>query len=173
SESGDHPSHLSAIRQGAALDLLRYAGATLERAARGVSEDRLVLWQSDEIVAGTNDLSSVALASDLIALALRTIGDLSEARIAAAAEARASGSAANENATGLEARAAASVAENRERARPSALAPQAVWRLMAMAGVTALVVAIEFLEAARAAEARPEEMPTSLAAVLQSVRAVV
>src|SRR6185503_6960596 len=165
SESGDHPSHLSAIRQGAALDLLRYAGATLERAARGVSEDRLVLWQSDEIVAGTNDLSSVALASDLIALALRTIGDLSEARIAAAAEARASGSAANENATGLEARAAAFVAENRERARP------AVWRLMAMEGVTALVVAIESLAAARAAEARPEEMPTSLAAVLQSVRA--
>ena len=57
------PSELTPVRLGAALDLLRYAGATLERAARGVSEDRLVLWQSDEIVAGMGDLSSVALAS--------------------------------------------------------------------------------------------------------------
>jgi histidine ammonia-lyase len=170
SEAEDHPSQLSPIRLGAALDLLRYAGATLERGARGVSEDRLVLWQSDDIVAGTSDLSSVALASDLIALALRTIGDLSEALIAAAASARASGSAANENATGLEARAAAFVAENRERARPSALAPQAVWRLMPMAGVTALIVAIEFLEATRVAEARTEGMSAGLNAVLQTVR---
>ena len=118
-------------------------------------------------------VSSVALASDLIALALRTIGDLSEARIAAAATGRASGPAANENATGLEARAAAFVAENRERARPSALAPQAVWRLMPMAGVTALVVAIEVLGATRAAEGRAEGLPSGLDAVLRSVRDVI
>ena len=35
---------------GACLDLLRQAAATLERAANAVTEDELVLWQSEEII---------------------------------------------------------------------------------------------------------------------------
>ena len=162
---------LCPIKFGACLDLLRYAGTTLERATRGVSEQHLVLWQSEEIVAGTDDRSSVALAGDLIALALRTIGDLSQGRMAAIPERpEAAASAANENASGLEARAAAFVAENRERARPTALDPNGVWRLLPMAGTTALVVAIEFLEAGRRPESETAALPPGLAAVLQSVR---
>jgi hypothetical protein len=42
-----------------------------------------------------------------------------------------------------------------------------------MAGVTALVVAIEVLEATRAAEARTEGMPANLDSVLRSVRDVI
>ena len=41
----DHPPLLWPIRLGACLDLLRHAGALLERAANSVTEDRLVLWQ--------------------------------------------------------------------------------------------------------------------------------
>ena len=41
---------------GACLDLLRQAGATLERAANAVTEDELVLWQSEEIVEGIGRL---------------------------------------------------------------------------------------------------------------------
>jgi histidine ammonia-lyase len=73
---------LSAVpRIGAAFDLLRQAGAILERAANGVSEDALVIWQSEETVAGIEDSTALALAADLIAMAVGTLG-LSVARLA-------------------------------------------------------------------------------------------
>jgi histidine ammonia-lyase len=138
-----------------------------------VSEERLVIWQSEELVEGLSDLSSVALAGDLIALALQTIGDLAEARIATIPpRAPPAEQAANENASGLAARAAAFAAENRERARSTTLDPAGVWRLLPMAGTTALVIAIEFLEATRAAERITISLPPGLEAVRQSVRNV-
>ncbi len=169
----EHAGRSLPLKMGACLDLLRQAGATLERAANGVTEDRLVLWQSEEIVAGVADLSSVALSADLIALALRTIGDLAETRIAATAgQVEASGPGDNEGTSGLKARAAVFVAENRERARPTALDPSGVWRLLPMAGTTALVIAIEFLEATRGAETSPNDIAAGLDSVRRSVREV-
>ncbi len=161
------------IRLGACLDLLHCAGGMLECAANSVSEDRVVLWQSEEIVNGVGDLSSVALAGDLIALALQTVGDLAEARMASIAAPRLPKEpAANENATGLQARATAFVAENRDRARPSGFQPEGVWRLLPMAGTTALIVAIEVLEAVHTAEGFLGSVPPGLDAVLLRVREV-
>ncbi len=71
------------FRAGAALDLLRQAGALLERAANGISEDRLVLWQSEEMIAGVEDTTSLALAADLMAMSLATLGAVLSTRIGA------------------------------------------------------------------------------------------
>jgi histidine ammonia-lyase len=152
---------------GACLDLLRQAATTLARAANGVSEDQLVLWQTEEIVDAVADLSSVALAADQIALALRIVGDLSETRIrmlSTPAEDKAHAWTA-----GIEGKAAGFVAENRERAQPTALDPHGVWRLLPMAGTTALVIAIEFLGAAHAAERSATKIPGGLDAVRRTV----
>jgi histidine ammonia-lyase len=139
----------------------------LERAANSVSEEQLVLWQSGEIVSGSGNLSSVALATHLIALSLQTIGDLSQQRFAPS---NATGHA-NENASSLQARAAAFVAENRERAGSISFDPGGVWRLMPMAGTATLVIAIEILETIRAA-LPPQSLPHPVGAVVASVRKV-
>jgi len=155
---------------GACLDLLRQAATTLERAANAVTEDELVLWQSEEIIEGAADLSAVALSADLIALALRIVGDLSEARIEALSSLAQPGDGESSKLAGLEAKAATFMAEIRERAHPAALDPTAVWRLAPMIGKTALVVAIEFLGATQAEEATPDERHTALDTVRRSVR---
>jgi histidine ammonia-lyase len=161
-------ANISAI--GACLDLLRQAGITLERAANGVSEDELVLWQSEEIVEGRADLSSVAVAADQIALALRIIGDMSEARSQSLAR---HGQAEPEaTSAGIEAKASAFAAENRDRSRSTAPDPTGIWRLLPMAGTTALVIAVEFIEAVRIAEAAQSALPPGLEAVRQTVREV-
>ena len=148
-------------RMGACLDLLRQAGVTLERQANAVTERRLVLWQTEEIADAVEETSAVALASDLIAMAIREIGGMSEERIRATAE-RPNGSSADAGAgsTGPLAMAAGFVAENRDRAGRAGLAGEAqdegnsagdgVRRLLPMAGTAALVVAIEVLAAASA-----------------------
>jgi histidine ammonia-lyase len=151
---------------GACLDLLRQAATTLERAANAVTEDELVLWQSEEIIEGAADRSAVALSADLIALALRIVGDLSEARIRLLTRNSQDGLEGNGASVGFEAKAATFMAEIRERAHPAALDPDAVWRLAPMIGKTALVVAIEFLSATQVTA----ETPTALDAVRKSVR---
>jgi histidine ammonia-lyase len=131
---------------GACLDILRQAAATLERASNAVTENELVLWQSEEIIAGATDLSAVALSADLIALALRVVGDLSEARTNVRDALGQSDSGESQSkAAGLEAKASTFMAEIRDRAHPAALDPSAVWRLAPMIGKTALVIAIEIL----------------------------
>jgi histidine ammonia-lyase len=78
-----------AAEMGACLDLLRQAAATLERAANAAaSAGQLVFWQTDELVDGLDDLSSLTFAADQVALALREIGALAERRIGALAEAK-------------------------------------------------------------------------------------
>ena len=140
---------------GACLDLLRQAGETLQRETNAVTEQRLVIWQTEEIVDSVADVSSVALAADLIAIALREIGALSERRILAL-NGRAGRSKAGENgaATAPSNMAAAFVAENRERAcavrvkgDDATANRDGVRRLLPMAGTAALVIAIEILAA--------------------------
>ncbi len=68
---------------GAALDLLRFAGRTLEIEANGVSDNPLVLTSDGQIVSGGNfHAEPVGFAADQIALALSEIGAIAQRRIA-------------------------------------------------------------------------------------------
>jgi histidine ammonia-lyase len=138
-------SHAAIFRTGAALDLLRQAAVLLERAANGVSEDRLVLWQSEAMVPGAMDTTSLALAADLMAMSLGTTAALAAERIEAASKEDASESAAAK---------AISLAEQiRERGGAPAPDPSAIPRLGALVEATSEIVAIEFLGVARSGAA--------------------
>jgi histidine ammonia-lyase len=68
---------------GAAMDLLHYAGRTLEIEANAVTDNPLVLTDKGLIVSGGNfHAEPVAFAADQIALALSEIGAISQRRIA-------------------------------------------------------------------------------------------
>ncbi|MEM5494961.1 histidine ammonia-lyase [Hoeflea sp. AS16] len=68
---------------GAALDLLRFAGQTLEIEANAVSDNPLVLVAEGKIVSGGNfHAEPVAFAADQIALAIAEIGAISQRRVA-------------------------------------------------------------------------------------------
>lgn len=68
---------------GAAIDLLRSAGSTLEIEANAVTDNPLVLVDSGEIVSGGNfHAEPVAFAADQIAIALAEIGAIAQRRIA-------------------------------------------------------------------------------------------
>ena len=152
-----------ASQMGACLDLLRQAGDTLQRAGNGASEDRLVLWQSEEVVAGLEDASASGLAADLIALALREISGLAEGCIPIAFN----GADSDHPGKGPAAMVAGFLAEIRERARPAGLdlnikangassGTPSIARLLPVAGTTSLVIAVAFLAAARACEQKEQ-----------------
>ena len=186
--SGSNPVEISGaarifVQMGACLDLLRQAGTTLESAANAVCEDRLVLWQSGEIVAGLEDTSPVTFAADQIALALRELSKLAERRIAPLAAAASKTEPVHRaSETALRSMAASFTAENNERAYPTGFdgdgnaegpAPlvRGVRRLLPMAGNAALVVAIECLSAARAEERdAPEDPADELAGARRLLR---
>lgn len=68
---------------GAALDLLRFAGRTLEVEANAVSDNPLVLVAEGKIVSGGNfHAEPVAFAADQIALAVAEIGAIAQRRVA-------------------------------------------------------------------------------------------
>jgi histidine ammonia-lyase len=68
---------------GAALDLLRHAGQTLEIEANAVSDNPLVLVAEGKIVSGGNfHAEPVAFAADQIALAIAEIGAIAQRRVA-------------------------------------------------------------------------------------------
>ena len=68
---------------GAAVDLLHFAGQTLEIEANAVTDNPLVLVEEGRIVSGGNfHAEPVAFAADQIALALAEIGSISQRRIA-------------------------------------------------------------------------------------------
>ena len=68
---------------GAALDLLHFAGQTLEIEANAVTDNPLVLVEEGRIVSGGNfHAEPVAFAADQIALALAEIGSISQRRVA-------------------------------------------------------------------------------------------
>ena len=65
------------------MDLLHFAGRTLEVEANAVTDNPLVLTEKDLIVSGGNfHAEPVAFAADLIALALSEIGAISQRRVA-------------------------------------------------------------------------------------------
>ncbi|OCW56498.1 histidine ammonia-lyase [Hoeflea olei] len=68
---------------GAAVDLLRYAGRTLEIEANAVTDNPLVLMEADRIVSGGNfHAEPVGFAADQIALAVAEIGAIAQRRVA-------------------------------------------------------------------------------------------
>jgi histidine ammonia-lyase len=68
---------------GAALDLLRFAGRTLEIEANAVSDNPLVLVEEHQIVSGGNfHAEPVAFAADQIALAIAEVGAIAQRRVA-------------------------------------------------------------------------------------------
>ena len=68
---------------GAALDLLRFAGRTLEIESNAVSDNPLVLVDEGKIVSGGNfHAEPVAFAADQIALAIAEIGSIAQRRVA-------------------------------------------------------------------------------------------
>jgi histidine ammonia-lyase len=68
---------------GAALDLLRFAGRTLEIEANAVSDNPLVLVDEGKIVSGGNfHAEPVAFAADQIALAIAEVGAIAQRRVA-------------------------------------------------------------------------------------------
>ena len=68
---------------GAALDLLRFAGQTLETEANAVTDNPLVMTSDGAILSGGNfHAEPVAFAADQIALALAEIGAIAQRRVA-------------------------------------------------------------------------------------------
>ncbi|MGI9493854.1 MAG: histidine ammonia-lyase [Geminicoccaceae bacterium] len=68
---------------GAAMDLLHFAGRTLEIEANAVTDNPLVLVEKNRIVSGGNfHAEPVAFAADQIALALSEIGAIAQRRVA-------------------------------------------------------------------------------------------
>jgi len=68
---------------GAAIDLLRFAGRTLEVEANAVTDNPLVIAESGEILSGGNfHAEPVAFAADQIALAVAEIGAIAQRRVA-------------------------------------------------------------------------------------------
>ncbi|MFZ2099084.1 MAG: aromatic amino acid lyase, partial [Oricola sp.] len=68
---------------GAAVDLLRFAGRTLEIEANAVTDNPLVLMDADRIVSGGNfHAEPVGFAADQTALAIAEIGAIAQRRVA-------------------------------------------------------------------------------------------
>jgi histidine ammonia-lyase len=185
---------------GACLDLLTTAGATLEREARGVSDNPLVFapgaaGEAGAILSGGNfHAEPVAFAADQIALALAETGSLAERRIALLTDPALSGLPAfltrepglNSGFMLAQITAAALASENQHLAHPVAIdsrptsanqedhvsmATYAGRRLLEMTDNAAQIVAIELLAAAQGIELRrPLRSSPPLEAALAKVR---
>ena len=145
---------------GAALDILRQAGATLEIEANGVSDNPLIFPDTNEALSGGNfHAEPVAFAADMIALAICEIGSISERRTAMLVD-----PALNSGFMIPQVTAAALVSENKQCAYPASvdsiptsanqedhvsMAAHGARRLHAMAANAIAVIAIEWLAAAQ------------------------
>ncbi len=158
---------------GAALDILRQAGATLEIEANGVSDNPLIFPDTNEALSGGNfHAEPVAFAADMIALAICEIGSISERRTAMLVDPALSGLPAfltpkpglNSGFMIPQVTAAALVSENKQCAYPASvdsiptsanqedhvsMAAHGARRLHAMAANAIAVIAIEWLAAAQ------------------------
>jgi histidine ammonia-lyase len=178
---------------GAALDVLRQAGTTLEDEANGVSDNPLIFPETDEALSGGNfHAEPVAFAADMIALALCEIGSLAERRIAMLVDPALSGLPAfltpkpglNSGFMIPQVTAAALVSENKQRAYPASvdsiptsanqedhvsMAAHGARRLMGMAENLTAVLGIEYLVAAQGCDFHA---PLTSSEVLERARAL-
>ncbi len=178
---------------GAALDVLRQAGRTLEIEANGVSDNPLIFPDTGEALSGGNfHAEPVAFAADMIALALCEIGSIAERRIAMLVDPALSGLPAfltprpglNSGFMIAQVTAAALVSENKGRAHPASvdsiptsanqedhvsMAAHGARRLGPMADNASALVAIELLAAAQGCDFHA---PLLSSAPLEAVRAM-
>jgi len=183
---------------GAALDILRGAAITLAAEANGVTDNPLIIPDTDEALSGGNfHAEPVAFAADIIALAVCEIGSLAERRVAMLVDPALSGLPAFLTAhPGLnsgfmipQVTAAALVAENKQRAHPASIdsiptsanqedhvsmAAHGARRLMPMIDNAQAIVAIELLAGAQGCDFhRPLASSRPLEAARAALRAVV
>ncbi|WP_397448441.1 histidine ammonia-lyase [Pseudomonas sp. NA-150] len=158
---------------GACLDHMRFAANVFLREANAVSDNPLVFSADGDVLSGGNfHAEPVAMASDVLALAISEIGALSERRIAQLVDPALSGLPAflvlegglNSGFMIAQVTAAALASENKTLAHPASvdslptsanqedhvsMATFAARRLLDMAGNSSAVVAIEVLAAAQ------------------------
>jgi histidine ammonia-lyase len=178
---------------GAALDIMRQAGATLVTEANGVSDNPLVMLDTSEVLSGGNfHAEPVAFAADMLALAICEIGSLAERRIAMLTDPALSGLPAfltpkpglNSGFMIAQVTAAALVSENKQRAYPASvdsiptsanqedhvsMAAHGARRLIGMAQSAAHVTGIELLAAAQGCDFH---VPLASSPVLERARAL-
>jgi histidine ammonia-lyase len=179
---------------GACLDLIMHAASVLEREANAVTDNPLVF--EDAVISGGNfHAMPVALAADQLALAIATLGNISERRIALLVDPATSGlpaflapdSGLHSGFMIAQVTAAALTAENRALATPRSIetlptsanqedhvsmATGAALRLAPMLDNLAGIFAIEALAAAQAIEFhRPLRSSDVLERALQIIRA--
>jgi histidine ammonia-lyase len=179
---------------GACLDLIRNVAATLVIEANAVTDNPLVFADCGEVLSGGNFHGEpVALAADVLALAIAEIGSLSERRIALLIDATLSGlppflvpePGINSGFMMAHVTAAALASENKSLAHPASvdslptsanqedhvsMSTFAARRLGEMAANTRTIVAIELLAAAQGIDFHA---PLKTSAKLQSVHAAV
>ncbi len=181
---------------GAALDVLGSAAAMLEREANAVSDNPLVFCDSGEVLSGGNFHGEpVAMAADMIAIALAEVGALSERRIALLTDSRMSALPSflvaepglNSGFMNAQVVAAALASENKGLAHPASvdslptsanqedhvsMATHAARRLADIAWNCGHIVAIELLAAAQGIDLRrPLQTSPRLGEILSAVRA--
>jgi histidine ammonia-lyase len=163
---------------GACLDHLAFAATILEREMNGVSDNPIVFADAGELLSGGNfHAEPVAMAADVIAIALAEIGALSERRIALLTDANFSAlppflvreGGVNSGFMVAQVVAAALASENKSLAHPASvdslptsanqedhvsMATFAARRLLEMADNVAGIAAIELLAAAQGIEFR-------------------
>ncbi|MEX0815262.1 MAG: histidine ammonia-lyase [Dongiaceae bacterium] len=181
---------------GACLDGLRFAAGVIGREANAVSDNPLVFADTGEILSGGNfHAEPVAMAADVVAIALAEIGALSERRTALLTDAHMSGLPAflikepglNSGFMIAQVVAAALASENKSLAHPASIdslptsanqedhvsmATYAARRLLEMTDNAAGIVAIELLAAAQGIDLRrPLETSPVLEKVMAHIRA--
>ena len=163
---------------GAALDHIRFAAGVLEREANAVSDNPLVFPDTGEILSGGNfHAEPVAMAADVLAIAIAEIGALSERRIALLMDTHLSGlppflvrdGGLNSGFMIAQVTAAALASENKQMAHPASvdslptsanqedhvsMATHAARRLTDMADNLAGIVAVELLAAGQGVDLR-------------------
>jgi histidine ammonia-lyase len=180
---------------GACLDHLRFAAGVFLREANAVSDNPLVFSAEGDVLSGGNfHAEPVAMAADVLALAISEIGALSERRIAQLVDPALSGLPAflvqegglNSGFMIAQVTAAALASENKTLAHPASIdslptsanqedhvsmATFAARRLLDMAGNSSAVVAIELLSAAQGVDLHaPLKTSPKLSEVLAMVR---
>ncbi|EMV9186213.1 aromatic amino acid lyase, partial [Escherichia coli] len=179
---------------GACLDHLRFAAGVFLREANAVSDNPLVFSADGDVLSGGNfHAEPVAMASDVLALAISEIGALSERRIAQLVDPAMSGLPAflvkegglNSGFMIAQVTSAALASENKTLAHPASvdslptsanqedhvsMATFAARRLLDMAGNSAGVVAIELLAAAQGVDFHA---PLQSSPQLQEVRTLI
>jgi len=177
---------------GAALGMLRQAGETLGVEANGVSDNPLIMTESDEALSGGNfHAQAVAFAADMIAMAVCEIGSIAERRVAMLVDPALSGLPAfltprpglNSGFMIPQVTAAALVSENKQRAFPASvdsiptsanqedhvsMAAHGARRLLDMTENAMTVIGIELLAAGQGCDFHA---PLASSAALEAARA--